>query len=161
MKKATTNNLKTLLTKTWLKKNANEKSYAKGIKVLEDDRAVRVFESTPTRLCAEVMGTRFYIVTFQATSEKLDASCTCPAFHDYDGLCKHIVGAGLHAIETDFKKESKTIAGAIQKHVAGLKEAELRELAFQALLNDEDFRNEFADDAELLAEEDRREQWRR
>ena len=64
-------------------------------------------------------------------------------------------------LETGFKKERKTIAGAIQKHVVGLKETELRELAFQALLNDDDFRNDMiADDAELLAEEERRERWR-
>lgn len=104
------------------------------------------------------MGTRFYMVTFQIKRGKLSADCTYPAFRDYDGLCKHIVGAGLHAIETGFRKENQTIAGAIQKHVASLKGAELRELAFQALLNDEDFRNEFADDdGEALAGEDRRE----
>ena len=63
--------------------------------------------------------------------------------------------------DTGFKKEKKTIAEAIQKHIAELKETELREIAFQALLNDDDIRNEFADDdSELLAEEDRRERWK-
>ena len=155
--------LKTLLTRKWLEKNASEKSYARGMRIFTDEWAVRIFESTPVRLQAEVMGTRFYfyIVTFQVGRGKLKAACTCPAFHDYDGLCKHIVGAGLHVLETGFKKERKTIASAIQKHVAGLKETELRELAFQALFNDEDFRNDMiADDVELLAEEERRERWR-
>jgi uncharacterized Zn finger protein len=153
--------LKTLLTRKWLEKNASEKSYARGMKIFEDEWAVRIFESSSTQLQAEVMGTRFYVVTFQAARGKPNAACTCPAFHDYDGLCKHIVGAGLHALEAGFKKEPKTIAGAIQKHVSGLKESELRELAFQALLNDEDFRNDIvAEDGELLAEEERRERWR-
>lgn len=153
--------LKSLLTQKWLEKNASEKSYARGVAILEDEWAVRIFDSTPSRLRAEVMGTRFYVVALQIKRGKLDANCTCPAFRDYDGLCKHIVGAGLHAIETGFKKEKKTIAEAIQKHIAGLKEADLREIAFQALLNDEDVRNEFADDeSELLAEEDRRERWK-
>ncbi|NBX04412.1 MAG: hypothetical protein EBR02_10225 [Alphaproteobacteria bacterium] len=47
--------LKTLLTKKWLKKNASEKSYARGKKIFEDEWAVRIFESTPVRLQAEVM----------------------------------------------------------------------------------------------------------
>src|SRR5271170_776172 len=111
--------LKTLLTRKWLEKNASEKSCARGMKIFEDEWAVRVFESTPARLRAEVMGTRFYVVTFQVVRGKLEAACTCPAFHDYEGLCKHIVGAGLYALETGVKKERKTIAGAIQKHVAG------------------------------------------
>lgn len=162
MKETAVKSLKSLLTRKWLEKSASEKIFARGTKIFEGEWAVRIFESTSARLRAEVMGTRFYVVTFQAVRGKLDASCTCPAFHDYDGMCKHIVGVGLHAIDTGFKKETKTIAGAIQKHVAGLQEAELRDLAFQALLNDEDFRNEFADeDGELLAEEDRREQWRK
>lgn len=153
--------LKSLLTQQWLEKNASEKYYARGVAIFEDEWAVRVFESTPSRLRAEVMGTRFYVVTLQIKRGKLNADCTCPAFRDYDGVCKHIVGSGLHAIETGFKKEKKTIAEAIQKHIARLKEAELREIAFQALLNDEDFRNEFADDDDsLLAEEDRRERWK-
>ncbi|NDE91217.1 MAG: hypothetical protein EB059_08825 [Alphaproteobacteria bacterium] len=154
-------NLKSLLTQKWLEKNASDKSHVRGIRIFEDDWAVRIFESIPARLRAEVMGMRFYVVTFQIKRGKLEAVCTCPAFRDFDGLCKHIVGAGLHAIEVEFKKEPRTIAGAIQKHVAGLKEAELRELAFHALLNDEDFRNEFSDDdGELLAEEDRRQRWK-
>lgn len=153
--------LQSLLTQKWLEKNSNEKSYARGVGIFEDEWAVRIFESTPARLQAEVMGTHFYVVVFHVTHGKLNFDCTCPAFRDYDGLCKHIVGAGLHAIEEGFKKEQKTIAGAIQKYVNGLKEAELRELAFKALLNDEDFRNEFAEeDDELLAEEERRERWR-
>lgn len=153
--------LKALLTQKWLEKNASEKSYARGVAIFEDEWAVRIFELTRSRLRAEVMGTRFYVVTLQIKRGKLDADCTCPAFRDYDGVCKHIVGSGLHAIETGFKKEKKTIAEAIQKHIARLKEAELREIAFQALLNDEDFRNEFADDDDsLLAEEDRRERWK-
>ena len=78
--------LKTLLTKKWLKKNASEKSYARGKKIFEDEWAVRIFESTPVRLQAEVMRTHFYVVTFQVVRGKLEAACTCPAFHDYDGL---------------------------------------------------------------------------
>ena len=143
-----------------MKTHASEKFYARGVGISEDVWAVRIFESIPARIQAEVIGTRFYVVTFQIKRGKLNASCTCPAFRDYEGLCKHIVGAGLYAIETGFKKEKKTIAAAIQKHVARLKVTELRELTFQALLNNEDFRSEFTDDGELLAEEDRRKRWK-
>jgi uncharacterized Zn finger protein len=153
--------VKELLTIKWLKQNSDLRFYERGERIAKDNFAVQIFRQTTTKLYTEVMGTRSYVVKFSVSGNLLEASCTCPAFQDYDGLCKHIVGAGLHAVNNKFAKPEKTIAEEIQKYVDGLEESELRALAFQALLNDQGFRNDvIGDDEELFAKEDRREQWR-
>jgi uncharacterized Zn finger protein len=89
------------ITKNWLKKVANAKSFSRGEDYYDE---VDDLTKIGNVYSAVVYGTEEYEVTITdfPTSDP-SANCDCP--YDLDGVCKHIVAVGLNIIDGNFEEE--------------------------------------------------------
>jgi uncharacterized Zn finger protein len=93
------------ITKNWLQKVANAKSFSKGEDYYD---AVDDLTKIGNVYSAVVYGSEEYEVTitdFPTTDPS--AYCDCP--YDHDGICKHIVAVGLNIIDGNFEEEESMI----------------------------------------------------
>jgi uncharacterized Zn finger protein len=93
------------ITKNWLKKVANAKSFSRGEDYYDE---VADLTKIGNVYSAVVYGTEEYEVTITdfPTSDP-SADCDCP--YDLDGVCKHIVAVGLNIIDGNFEEEESII----------------------------------------------------
>jgi hypothetical protein len=93
------------ITKKWLKKVANAKSFSRGEEYYDE---VADLTKIGNVFSAVVYGSEEYEVTITdfLTSDP-SANCDCP--YDFDGVCKHIVAVGLNIIDGNFEEEKSTI----------------------------------------------------
>ena len=91
------------ITQNWLKSNASESSYDRGISYKE---AVRKLKKEGDFYTAKVDGSETYKVEIFDAPNGIHTNCTCP--YDYEGICKHIVAVGLNIISGNFKEVETT-----------------------------------------------------
>jgi SWIM zinc finger len=93
------------ITKNWLKKVANAKSFSKGEDYYD---AVDDLTKIGNVYSAVVYGSEEYEVTITdfPTSDP-SAYCDCP--YDHDGICKHIVAVSLNIVDGNFEEEEAMI----------------------------------------------------
>lgn len=93
------------ITRNWLKKVANEKSFSRGENYYDD---VDDLTKIGNVYSAVVYGTEEYEVTITdfPTSDPT-AYCDCP--YDFDGICKHIVAVCLNIIDGNFEEEASIV----------------------------------------------------
>jgi hypothetical protein len=93
------------ITKNWLKKVANAKSFSKGEDYYND---VADLTKIGNAYSAIVFGSEEYEVTItDFPSSDPSAYCDCP--YDRDGVCKHIVAVGLNIIDGNFEEEEAMV----------------------------------------------------
>jgi uncharacterized Zn finger protein len=92
------------ITKNWIEKVANAKSFSKGEDYYDD---VDDLTKIGNVYSAVVYGSEEYEVTItDYPTTDPSAYCDCP--YDHDGICKHIVAVGLNIIDGNFE-ESNTL----------------------------------------------------
>jgi uncharacterized Zn finger protein len=87
-----------LITQTSLREYAGGSIYPRGVAYWEDGM-VQDFETTATRITAQVYGTSFYHVELWI-DDGLGSDCDCMSFVEGD-FCKHCVAVGLTWLETN------------------------------------------------------------
>lgn len=87
-------------------------SYAKGYDYFKSGAVRKVWIENGSYK-ADVQGSELYTVTVSEVGGRIAADCTCP--YDWGGVCKHIVAAMLHIVETGK-------AGEHQDKMTGVKE---------------------------------------
>jgi hypothetical protein len=107
------------ISEDWLRKHAREKAFARASSYADED-VIEVLHWCPKEIIAEMYGSQPYTVSLRFNKSKLSADCTCPARHDWPGLCKHIVGLGLFVIDSryraaEFPQLKNEIASALGK----------------------------------------------
>ena len=99
-----------LLTKTWLKKAASARIYARGREYFLDGRVLDV-EIDDNIIYGHVQGTEEqpYVTQLIWKNGSLRSRCTCP----FEGFCKHAVALGLAALERMGRRASVRNEGAV------------------------------------------------
>ena len=89
--------------KEQIKKLANSKAYSRGLEIYNKGKILRFQAEENNReemvLEALVKGSgqnrySVYLIWDTVRDEMVEADCECPAFREYEGICKHCV-AGL------------------------------------------------------------------
>lgn len=72
----------------------SDKTWAKAQDIASTD-AIRILSVEEGRVLAEAYGTRRYALLLKAEAGEWKPQCSCPAFSDFPGWCKHLLALGL------------------------------------------------------------------
>lgn len=112
------------LSESTLRKVAGDLVYARGEDYV---RYVRGLRTTESKAYASIQAKRVYTVELDWSGPLPDGICTCP--HNADGnFCKHLVAAGLAALDTGRIAVHDTGDEALQAVVQSMSVEELRDL---------------------------------
>lgn len=90
-----------------LENTVNTATYARGLAYYSSNRVRNFsFDEDSLTIVADVIGSKKYRVKIELYQDSTvaDYECECPAYYEYDGICKHIV-AVLKAAQGFFGKK--------------------------------------------------------
>ena len=140
------------ISEDWLQRNSRPKAFAKAHNYAQDD-VIEILHWCGKEIIAEILGSQPYTVSLRLSQTKISADCTCPARHDWPGLCKHIVGLGLYVIDMrgakdDFPRLKEKIGVALNK----LPPAKLNALCLDLAMLNRNFRDRILEELGIVFE---------
>ncbi len=128
-----------LFTRQILQEKSSHDVFQRGMAIAQDRDAVELLSMDAQKIVAIVEGSNTYKATLTHKSNDWEGYCSCPAFADYGGWCKHLVAVGLVALENAVTATDTQMISPlrqIQEYLETLHEKALQALLMEQVEND-------------------------